>query len=263
MSAITISKSPKRCQHICIRTKGWIHQRYGANRAGRAVRLLCRRPKAASAFKSIHKSHVARVVLHLACRDLVALHLHENGGPWLGCAMNALALPATGRIKPTEVVGVCLFLYFGLSKGSVSWLLLAAILYSCLWPSSVSLVWQVLLNDSDPLWVRLRHLHIADLTELLHTEYLASRVIRIHVFCFENIICRRYKKFIVDNKDAADLSKKGLNMKAMASGMKSLPKFQVPSLPSPLAGHLSERCSRCRSRKRQPGTRCIYTLLRS
>jgi len=64
---------------------------------------------------------------------------------------------------------------------------------------------EVLLNDSDPLWVRLRHLHIADLTELLHTEY---------------------KKFIVDNKDAADLSKKGLNMKAMASGMKSLPKFQ-------------------------------------
>lgn len=30
---------------------------------------------------------------------------------------------------------------------------------------------EVLLNDTDPLWKRYRHMHIADLTTVLHSEY--------------------------------------------------------------------------------------------
>ena len=64
---------------------------------------------------------------------------------------------------------------------------------------------QVLLNDTDPLWARLRHLHIADLTTLLHSEYT---------------------EFLANNKDSAELSKKGGDIRSMAQGIKGMPKFQ-------------------------------------
>lgn len=64
---------------------------------------------------------------------------------------------------------------------------------------------QVLLNHTDPLWARLRHLHIADLTTLLHSEY---------------------KQLLADNKDSVDLSQRGADLKSMAQGIKGMPKFQ-------------------------------------
>jgi len=65
---------------------------------------------------------------------------------------------------------------------------------------------EVLLNDTDPLWKRLRHMHIADLTTLLHAEY---------------------KQFLSDNKQTANLNKGGeQDIKAMSEGIKGMPKFQ-------------------------------------
>jgi len=65
----------------------------------------------------------------------------------------------------------------------------------------------VLLNDTDPLWTRLRHMHIADLGTLLHTEF---------------------KQFLADNPEAAALLSKGgdKDLKAMTAGLRGLPKFQ-------------------------------------
>mmetsp|Transcript_61518 Transcript_61518/g.162860 ORF Transcript_61518/g.162860 Transcript_61518/m.162860 type:complete len:347 (-) Transcript_61518:42-1082(-) len=65
---------------------------------------------------------------------------------------------------------------------------------------------EVLLNETDPLWKRLRHMHIADLTTLLHSEY---------------------KKFLEANKQTANLNKKGeQDLKTMSEGIKGMPKFQ-------------------------------------
>jgi len=68
---------------------------------------------------------------------------------------------------------------------------------------------EVLLNDTDPLWAKLRHLHIADLGQLLHTEY---------------------KQFLSENPEAAQLAKSaGQGIKGMAEGLRSMPKFQETS----------------------------------
>ncbi|KAL1529052.1 hypothetical protein AB1Y20_000015 [Prymnesium parvum] len=66
---------------------------------------------------------------------------------------------------------------------------------------------EVLLNETDPLWKRLRHMHIADLTTVLHAEY---------------------KKFLEANKTTANLNKRGgeQDLKAMSEGIKGMPKFQ-------------------------------------
>ena len=65
----------------------------------------------------------------------------------------------------------------------------------------------VLLNDTDPLWTRLRSMHIADLGTLLHTEF---------------------KQFLADNPEAAKLlsKDKSKNLKDMTAGLRGLPKFQ-------------------------------------
>lgn len=68
---------------------------------------------------------------------------------------------------------------------------------------------EVLLNDTDPLWAKLRHLHIADLGQLLHTEY---------------------KQFLSENPEAAQLAKSAdQGIKGMAEGLRSMPKFQETS----------------------------------
>jgi len=69
---------------------------------------------------------------------------------------------------------------------------------------------EVLLNDTDSLWARLRHLHIADLGQLLHTEYT---------------------QFVADHPEAAKLTKAGgeKDLKAMTEGLRGMPKFQEQS----------------------------------
>ena len=69
---------------------------------------------------------------------------------------------------------------------------------------------EVLLNETDPLWTRLRALHIADLGQLLHAEY---------------------KQFIADNPAMAKLAKQGgdKELKAMTEGLRGMPKFQETS----------------------------------
>ena len=69
---------------------------------------------------------------------------------------------------------------------------------------------EVLLNETDPLWLRLRHLHIADVGPLLHTEY---------------------KALLEANPEAAQLTKAGgdKGIKAMTEGLRSVPKFQEQS----------------------------------
>ena len=65
---------------------------------------------------------------------------------------------------------------------------------------------EVLLNDTDPLYRRLKHMHIAELSTLLHAEY---------------------KGFLESNKSSAALSKGNANdVRAMAEGLKAMPKFQ-------------------------------------
>ena len=69
---------------------------------------------------------------------------------------------------------------------------------------------EVLLNDTDPLWTRLRAMHIADLGQLLHAEY---------------------KKFVSEHPEAAKLAKQGgeKEIKTMTEGLRGMPKFQETS----------------------------------
>ena len=69
---------------------------------------------------------------------------------------------------------------------------------------------EVLLNDTDPLWSRLRGMHIADLGTTLHTEY---------------------KQFIAEHPEAAKLAKQGgeKELKTMTEGLRGMPKFQEMS----------------------------------
>jgi len=65
---------------------------------------------------------------------------------------------------------------------------------------------EVLLNDTDPLYRRLKHMHIAELSTQLHAEY---------------------KAFLENNKSSAALSKGNAgDVRAMAEGLKAMPKFQ-------------------------------------
>jgi len=68
---------------------------------------------------------------------------------------------------------------------------------------------EVLLNDDDPLWAKLKHMHIAELGELLHKEY---------------------KEFLAANPEALKLTKEGdHDMKGMTDGLRGMPKFQEQS----------------------------------
>jgi syntaxin-binding protein 1 len=69
---------------------------------------------------------------------------------------------------------------------------------------------EVLLNETDPLWTRLRDLHIADLGTLLHAEY---------------------KQFVSEHPEAAKLAKQGgeKELKTMTEGLRGMPKFQETS----------------------------------
>lgn len=66
---------------------------------------------------------------------------------------------------------------------------------------------EVLLNNLDPLWGRFSHMHIADLTTILHAEY---------------------KQFLQDHKHTADLhnKKSNIDVKQLSEGIKGMPKFQ-------------------------------------
>lgn len=70
---------------------------------------------------------------------------------------------------------------------------------------------EVLLNDTDPLWTRLRALHIADLSQLLHHEFT---------------------EFVKAHPEAAKLTKQGggqRDLKGMSEGLRGMPKFQETS----------------------------------
>ena len=68
---------------------------------------------------------------------------------------------------------------------------------------------QVLLNDTDPLWARLKNFHIADLGTTLHAEF---------------------KAFVAQHPDAAALSKGGdKGIKQITEGLRHLPKFKEQS----------------------------------
>ena len=68
---------------------------------------------------------------------------------------------------------------------------------------------EVLLNDTDPLYRRIKHMHIAELSTQLHTEY---------------------KRFLESNKNSAALSKGNANdVRAMAEGE---PWHWLPCAPS-------------------------------
>ena len=69
---------------------------------------------------------------------------------------------------------------------------------------------EVLLNDTDALWTRLRSMHIADLGQTLHAEY---------------------KQFVQEHPEAAKLAKQGgeKELKTMTEGLRGMPKFQETS----------------------------------
>eukprot|EP00326_Haptolina_ericina_P017194 CAMPEP_0181195132 /NCGR_PEP_ID=MMETSP1096-20121128/14712_1 /TAXON_ID=156174 ORGANISM="Chrysochromulina ericina, Strain CCMP281" /NCGR_SAMPLE_ID=MMETSP1096 /ASSEMBLY_ACC=CAM_ASM_000453 /LENGTH=566 /DNA_ID=CAMNT_0023284691 /DNA_START=96 /DNA_END=1796 /DNA_ORIENTATION=+ len=78
--------------------------------------------------------------------------------------------------------------------------------YSYVNNSNQTVTKEVLLNETDPLWKRTRHMHLADLTTLLHKEY---------------------KDFIRANKDTANLKKgSDQDLKSLSAGIKGMPKFQ-------------------------------------
>lgn len=64
---------------------------------------------------------------------------------------------------------------------------------------------QVLLNEADPLWLRYRHMHIADLTVELDADY---------------------KAFLRDNEASAGLASGNADLSEMAAGLRAMPKFQ-------------------------------------
>lgn len=88
---------------------------------------------------------------------------------------------------------------------------------------------EVLLNDTDPLYKKLKHMHIAELSTHLHAEY---------------------KQFLESNKQSAALSKgQAGDMKAMTEGIKSMPKFQEEtarySLHIHVVGELLKKFTEC------------------
>ena len=69
---------------------------------------------------------------------------------------------------------------------------------------------EVLLNDTDPLWTRLKNMHIADLGTTLHAEF---------------------KAFVAEHPEAAGLTKQGgdKGLKTITEGLRHLPKFKERS----------------------------------
>ena len=104
---------------------------------------------------------------------------------------------------------------------------------------------EVLLNDTDPLYKRLKHMHIAELSTQLHAEYKAllqsSRTLTLTVTHPHpnpdpdpdpnpdpNPGPSPEQAFLESNKSSAALSKGNANdVRAMAEGLKAMPKFQV------------------------------------
>jgi len=64
---------------------------------------------------------------------------------------------------------------------------------------------EVLLNENDPLWTKYRHMHIAELGEVVGVDY---------------------QKFLEEHKDSKELMNKGQDLKSKAAGLKAMPKFQ-------------------------------------
>ena len=84
----------------------------------------------------------------------------------------------------------------------------------------------MLLNDSDPLWMKFRHMHIAELLTTIHAEY---------------------KEFLEKHKESAALGKAGQDVKTMAEGLRGMPKFQEQtarySLHIHVGGELVAKCA--------------------
>lgn len=66
---------------------------------------------------------------------------------------------------------------------------------------------EVLLNETDPLWPTLRHMHIAECVEFLHSSF---------------------KDFLLANESAVRLNRRqeGTNMRELANALRSMPQFQ-------------------------------------
>ncbi|EOD21796.1 Sec1, SM superfamily protein [Emiliania huxleyi CCMP1516] len=77
--------------------------------------------------------------------------------------------------------------------------------YTYVGNSGQSLSKEVLLNEADPLWLRYRHMHIADLTVELDADY---------------------KAFLRDNEASAGLASGNADLSEMAAGLRAMPKFQ-------------------------------------
>ena len=102
----------------------------------------------------------------------------------------------------------------------------------------------MLLNDTDPLYKRLKHMHIAELSTQLHAEYKAlvqsSRTLTLPVTHPHpnpdpdpdpnpepKPGPSPEQAFLESNKSSAALSKGNANdVRAMAEGLKAMPKFQ-------------------------------------